>query len=55
MFNEMGVPSLCWAFITRARIDPDADGDGFEGWDSLGNQANPVLEDELTVQVLPAH
>lgn len=54
MFDEMGVPSLCGAFITRARIDPDAYGYGFEGWDSLGNQANPVLEDEFTVQVLPA-
>ena len=55
MFDEMGVPSLCGAFITRARIDPDAYCYGFEGRDSLGNQANPVLEDELTVQVLPAH
>ena len=54
MLDEMRIPGLSGDFITRAHINPDAYGDGFEGRDSLSDEANPVIENELTVQELLA-
>ena len=54
MLNEVGIPGLGRDFITRAYINPDAYGDGFESRDSLGDEANPVIENELAVQELLA-
>ena len=39
-------------FVPRAGIHPKTYGDGLDGRDLLRNQANPVVEDDLAVQVL---
>lgn len=54
MFYEVGIACLPWAFVAGPRIDPDTDGDGFEGRDSLGDETNPVIENKLAVQELLA-
>jgi hypothetical protein len=54
VLDEVGIACLRGAFVAGSRIDPDTDGDGFEGWDSLGDEANPVIENKLAVQELLA-
>lgn len=53
MFDEVRISRLFRTFVARACIHPETYRDGFDGRDSLGDQANPVLEDDLAVQVLP--
>ena len=53
MLDEVRIPGFLGTFVPRAGIHPKTYGDGLEGRDSLGDQANPVVEDDLAVQVLP--
>lgn len=53
MLDKVRIPGFFGTFVPRAGIHPNTYGDGFDGRDSLGDQANPVVEDDLAIQVLP--
>lgn len=52
MLDKVRIAGFFGTLVPRAGIHPETYGDGLDGRDLLGNQTNPVVEDDLAVQVL---
>ena len=44
---------LAGLFITRADVDPNADGDGLERRNMFGHDPQAIIEHDLTIQMVP--